>query len=167
MRHKFATEQWVPYPKERLFAFFANPSNLAPLMPPWQKARIETMKLVPPFPASPGVVAGAGSRMIISFRPIPFLPVRLKWEAFIVEFHWNAFFCDEQRKGPFHYFRHCHYLKEAIRESTIGTVVMDAVDYELPFGLLGDLANQLVVKRQIRALFAHRQRTLPMLLSTY
>ena len=32
-------------------------------------------------------------------------------------------------------------------------MVSDAVEYELPLGLLGDLANGLVMKRQIRALF--------------
>jgi ligand-binding SRPBCC domain-containing protein len=44
-------------------------------------------------------------------------------------------------------------------------VVSDAVEYELPLSLLGDLANVVVVKRQIKALFAYRQRMLPKLLS--
>ena len=41
MRHPFAAEQWLPYPVELVFAFFANPQNLPRLMPAWQKARIE------------------------------------------------------------------------------------------------------------------------------
>jgi hypothetical protein len=42
-------------------------------------------------------------------------------------------------------------------------VVSDVVEYELPMGLLGDLLNWLAMKRQIRALFAYRQRMLPVL----
>jgi ligand-binding SRPBCC domain-containing protein len=169
MRHSFQTEQWLPYSRERLFAFFANPANLPPLMPSWQRARMEGVKFVSP-PESPhsgtfGIAAGAGSLITISFRPIPLLPLRLKWEAYIVEFRWNDFFCDEQRRGPFRYFHHCHRVREDIREGAAGAVVSDVLEYELPMGLLGDLVNRLAMKRQIRTLFAYRQRMLPLLLS--
>ena len=87
-------------------------------------------------------------------------PLRLEWDALITEFRWNDFFCDEQRRGPFKYFRHCH----RIREERNGTVVSDEVEYELPFGFLGDMANSLMMKRQIQSLFRHRQKMLPMLL---
>jgi ligand-binding SRPBCC domain-containing protein len=167
MRHNFQTEQWLPYPRERVFAFFADPANLPPLMPRWQRARIEEAEYVPPpaLSATTSFAAGEGSRITISFRPIPFFPLRLKWEAYITEFRWNDFFCDEQRRGPFKYFRHCHRTREETRERIAGTVVTDAVEYELPVGLLGELANSLVMKSQIRGLFAYRQRMLLVLLS--
>jgi ligand-binding SRPBCC domain-containing protein len=165
MRHRFQTEQWLPFPGERVFSFFANPANLPPLMPRWQHARVEKINLVsPPFPSTAGVAAGEGSLIRISFRPVPLLPLRLPWDAYIAEFRWNDFFCDEQRRGPFKYFRHCHRVRDESRESVAGAVVSDAVEYELPLSLLGDLANVLVVKRQIRALFAYRQRMLLKLL---
>ena len=85
--------------------------------------------------------------------------------AYITEFRWNDFFCDEQRRGPFKYFRHCHRTREETRQGVAGTVVTDAVVYELPLGLIGELANMLAMKRQIRALFAYRQKMLPVLLS--
>jgi ligand-binding SRPBCC domain-containing protein len=44
-------------------------------------------------------------------------------------------------------------------------VVRDEVEYEVPLGLLGDLANGLAVRRQIRALFRYRQKMLPLLLA--
>ena len=37
MHHTFTSEQWLPYPVEPVFAFFANPENLPRLMPKWQK----------------------------------------------------------------------------------------------------------------------------------
>jgi hypothetical protein len=43
--------------------------------------------------------------------------------------------------------------------------VLNVLEYELPMGLLGDLVNWLAMKKQIRALFAYGQRTLPLLLS--
>ncbi len=161
MRYSFQTEQWVPYPREQVFAFFADPANLPPLMPGWQRARVERAKYVAPSPPAAGVAAGEGSMITISFRAIPWVPLRLEWDALITEFRWNDFFCDEQRRGPFKYFRHCH----RITEERNGTVVRDAVEYELPLGLLGDLANGLAMKRQIRALFSYRQRMLPLLLA--
>jgi len=150
MRHTFQSEQWVPHRRERVFAFFADPANLPPLMPRWQRARVEK---------APDA-AGDGSLITISFRPVPFFPLRLEWDALITEFRWNDFFCDEQRRGPFKYFRHCH----RIREERNGTVVSDEVEYELPFGVLGDVANRVIMKRQIRLLFRHRQEMLPILL---
>jgi ligand-binding SRPBCC domain-containing protein len=150
MRHTFQSEQWVPYPRDRVFAFFADPANLPPLMPAWQRARVEK---------APDAAA-EGSLITLSFRPVPFFPLRLEWDALITEFRWNDFFCDEQRRGPFKYFRHCH----RIREESSGTVVSDDVEYELPFGLLGDVANSVMMKRQIRSLFRHRQKMLAILL---
>jgi ligand-binding SRPBCC domain-containing protein len=164
MRHHFQAEQWVPFPKESVFAFFANPANLPQLMPAWQKTRIDRIHLVPPPGLSTGIAAGEGSSITISFRPVPFLPLRLAWVADIAEFQLNEFFCDEQQKGPFHSFRHCHRLRTEERASVAGTLITDAVDYELPLGVLGDLVNGLGVRRQIRSLFAHRQRTLLKLL---
>ncbi len=158
MRHQFHAEQWVPYPRERVFAFFADPKNLPPLMPRWQQARVVKADLSAEF-------AGKGSLIVISFRPLPLLPLRMRWEAYIAEFEWNDFFCDEQRKGPFRYFRHCHRVADAERDGVMGSVVSDAVEYELPFGLLGDVANAVAINRQIAGLFAYRHKMLPKLLS--
>jgi ligand-binding SRPBCC domain-containing protein len=153
MKHHFHTAQWVPYPRERVFAFFANPENLPPLMPPWQHARIEKLQLTANH-------AAKGSIILITFRPIPFLPLRLPWEAHITEFHWNNYFCDEQQKGPFKSFRHCHRITETERSGVKGATITDEVDYELPLSLPSILVNQ-----QIKSLFAHRQKTLPSLLA--
>jgi ligand-binding SRPBCC domain-containing protein len=167
MRHHFQTEQWLPYPRERVFAFFADPANLPHLMPGWQRVRVERANYVSPpeAPSTGRVLAGQGSMMTISFRPVPLFPLRLEWDAYIAEFRRNDYFCDEQRRGPFKYFRHCHRVGDEVRDGVMGSVMSDAVEYELPLGLLGDVANGLAVGRQIRSLFHHRQRMLPVLLS--
>ncbi len=163
-------QQWVPYPPVPVFDFFANPANLPPLMPDWQQARIDRTKLVaPPAPpsargASTSVAAGAGTRMTISFRPVPLLPVRMSWDAFIVEFAWDDHFCDEQLSGPFGYWRHCHRVTAEERGGVAGTRVTDHVVYAFPFGVLGDLAWAFGGALQVRSLFRYRQKQLLKLL---
>jgi ligand-binding SRPBCC domain-containing protein len=168
MRHTFQATQWVPYSTDRVFAFFANPHNLHRLMPAWQKARIESSTIVAPL--KPGEsedlssFAGKGSVMTITFLPFPLSPFRLHWVALIVEFEWNSYFCDEQPKGPFAYWRHCHRVNEERRNGVNGTRVMDDLIYELPLGILAEPAHFLVVRGQVEEIFAYRQRRLVELL---
>lgn len=167
MRHTFEAEQWLPYPVEAVFDFFANPENLPRLMPSWQRARIEEASFAPPPPRPAGssgttrrrgVAAGAGTRMTLSFRPVPYSPVRIPWEAEIVEFAWNDHFCDRQLRGPFAYWRHCHSLRAESQNGTPGTHLQDRVEYEMPLGSLGDLAGRMFATQQFRYIFKYRQQ---------
>ena len=171
MRHVFETEQWLPFPLPVVFAFFANPQNLPPLMPPWQKARIEELRLIAPPAPPPGSPArlgtGVGTTMILSFRMIPRLPIRLNWHALIPEFTWNDHFCDTQTAGPFEYWRHCHSVRPDQRDGVEGTTVHDRVEYEFPLGPLGDLANAIAGKAQFRYLFNYRHAQTAKLLPIY
>jgi ligand-binding SRPBCC domain-containing protein len=169
MRHTFHAEQWVPYPLPMLFAFFANPGNLPRLMPDWQKARIEEASIIAPPPRpefkSGTIAAGAGTRLTLSFRPFPFSPFRVSWEAEISAFAWDDHFCDRQLRGPFAYWLHCHHVTAAVRDGVDGTLVADRVEYELPFGVLGELAERTALRRQIAATFSFRQQRLSELLA--
>ena len=171
MRHSLKTQQWVPYPLPTVFNFFVNPANLPPLMPRWQRARVEQVHLQPPGappadrPGSRRPVAGAGSRILISFRPVPLLPIRLRWDARIVEFAWDEHFCDEQTAGPFAYWRHCHRVREETRAGVRGTSITDEVTFALPLGRLGELACSFGGMRQVRWIFHYRQEQLVELLS--
>jgi ligand-binding SRPBCC domain-containing protein len=162
-QHTFLTDQWVPYPVERVFDFFADPRNLPPLMPAWQKARIvEAAIVAPSAPASgripTGHEAGAGSRITLTFRVLPLFPLRLRWEAVIEEFAWDEHFCDGQPKGPFAHWRHCHRLRAENRTSAEGTVITDAVTFAFPFGVVGELAYRMGGARQVRKIFGYRQQ---------
>lgn len=165
MRHRFRTTQWLPYPVESVFAFFANPANLPRLHPDWQQARIDEIELHPASrngstPPEATVAAGRGTRMTLSFRPTPLSPVRVSWVALIEDFHWNERYCDRQLEGPFLYWRQCHRVQEWQSESTgeDGTLLIDTIEYELPFGRFGLLANRLAVRRMLENLFDHRHR---------
>ena len=156
-------EQWLSNPVEDVFAFFANPDNLPLLMPLWQKARIDKSSIVPAPRAgatatSPAKAAGAGTRLTLSFRLFPLSPIRVHWETEITEFSWDGHFCDRQISGPFAYWHHCHRMRGVDRGGIDMTLIADHVEYEVPFGPVGKFAHALLLRRQIAATFAFRQR---------
>lgn len=173
MMQRIETRQWVPYPVELVFAFFANPANLPHLMPPRLETRIEDARMQPP-PARPlaadparrflSVAAGVGSEILISFYPVRWFPKRVSWMARITEFEWNSHFCDEQIRGPFDAFQHRHGIQAETRNGVEGTLVTDEIDYSLPFSLIGQLGSGMV-RRQLEQSFAHRQQRLPEILA--
>ena len=172
MVQHFETSQWVPFQVELVFAFFANPHNLPPLMPPELKARIEDMRLKPPPPRPiaddparrfQSLAAGVGSEIVISFTPIKWLP-RVSWTARMLEFEWNSHFADEMANGPFKTFRHRHGIAPESADGEEGTRVSDAIDFELPGGFLNTLASGRVWN-QLQQSFAFRQKRLAEILA--
>ncbi len=159
-------EDWVPFPLERVFLFFANPENLACLMPPSTGTRIENLRLVlPPLladaPSDPSQVAGVGTEIDTSFCMIPYLPFRMRWLARITEFQWNRHFADIQVQGPFRSWYHRHEMFAETRNGVAGTIVRDRIECELGWGILGEVPARLVLPAQIRSIFQYRQRALP------
>ena len=163
---------WVDFPIEMVFAFFANPYNLPSLMSPDLKTRIESLKLALASPVALGVdspnprkavSAGTGSEIVLSFRPIPAMPLRIRWVTRVTEFAWNSNFCDVQIRGPFARFHHRHGFKVEARNGCAGTLVTDDIEYAMPFGPLGRIGGA-TVRGQIEPAFAARQDRLPILL---
>lgn len=173
MKQRFETAQWVPFPVELVFAFFANPHNLPHMMPPKLEARVEDVRLqpAPPRPLAPdparrfkSMAAGVGTEVLISFYPIKLFPRRVSWTARIAEFAWNSHFVDEQVKGPFAFFRHRHGALAEVRDGVEGTLVTDSIEYALPGGIFGALAGGLV-RKQMEQGFEFRHQRLPEILA--
>ncbi len=174
MKQQFAARQWVPFPVEMVFAFFADPLNLPRLMPPALRTRIEEAQIKEPpaldanhtgeisFANPP---AGVGSEILISFCPVAALPYRVRWMARITEFVWNSHFCDEQVLGPFAFFRHRHGTVTEIRNGQMGTLVTDDIEFALPLGAIGALPSTLV-RAQLQRSFTARQMRLPKMLQS-
>jgi ligand-binding SRPBCC domain-containing protein len=163
MAYRSEFVEWVPFPLEHVFLFFANPENLPRIMPPATDTRIEGLNLVfpPSLPGSTSVpLAGVGSEIVTSFRFAPPLPIRGRWIARITEFEWNHHFAEIQVQGPFKTWIHRHELTLETRNRVNGTVVRDRIEYEIGFGILGGIAQTLFVDRQMRSTFTHRQRVL-------
>jgi ligand-binding SRPBCC domain-containing protein len=174
MPYQLQFADWIPVSVSEVFAFFADPENLPRLMPPQLQTEVDGFQLVAP-PTRPSQnlnaievhhVAGAGSIIDTSLRPIGWLPWRRKWTAAITEFEWNHHFADLQQKGPFKRWHHRHEFLEDNRNGFNGTLVRDVIEYEVGFGPLGALANSLFLERRIRTSFAHRQKILSKLFAS-
>lgn len=64
----------------------------------------------------------------------------------------NGWFVDEMVRGLLAQFRHEHRFVAV----PSGTVMLDHVSYRVPFGLLGALADRLLVRRRLLALMHAR-----------
>ncbi len=78
--------------------------------------------------------------------------IRQRLTSHITAYNRPYHFCDEQVKGAFRYFVHDHYF-----ESRDGHVVMkDTFRYRAPFGILGTVAERLVLTNYLTKLLTHR-----------
>ena len=157
--HVYDAEQWVAAPLEKVCRFFADPHNLSVISPPSSGARLKSLKLVPPnLPARAGAerMAGVGSEITLSFRVLPYFPLRGSWTARIVEFEWLHHFRDLQVRGPFENFDHTHSFRAEIRNGTPGTVIRDHVEYVVGVGPLGVIANAVLIRHILHQMFTFR-----------
>ncbi len=65
-------------------------------------------------------------------------------------------FTDEMVEGSFRSMKHEHHFKEVSN----GTIMIDLFKYEIPYGRLGKLFNQLYLTKYIRRLLEQRNRVI-------
>lgn len=128
-------------PLREVFAFFADPANLARITPPWLHFSIRSPQ---PVVMAPGALIDYA----IHVHGIP-----MKWRSEITAWDPPHGFVDEQRVGPYRYWIHEH------RFETSGgrTVVHDHVRYAVPGG---ELVHRLFIKRDLDRIFSYRERVL-------
>ena len=141
MRHVFEQEQLVRRTRAEVFAFFADAANLERITPVTLHFEIRS-------PQPIAMRAGA----IIDYR-LSLFGLRFQWRTLIESFDPESGFVDVQTKGPYRTWRHSHEFSDAPG----GTLVRDRVEYEVPFGLFGEIACRLFVARQIRRIFDFRR----------
>lgn len=147
--HTLAREQRLPGSPEDVFAFFADARNLGAITPP-----LLQFKLVTPDP----IVMGPGTLIRYKLR-VHGLPV--SWLTEIEDWEPPYRFTDRQLKGPYALWHHTHTFEADGDE----TIMRDVVRYRVGFGPLGALATELVVRRDIEAIFDYRATRVPELLS--
>lgn len=142
--HRLHASQYIARPIEEVFAFFAEPRNLARITP----REMSFEFLTDDFDMR------AGLKIEYRLRPLPGIPAR--WRTNITEFDRPHSFTDVQEAGPYKRWEHRHTFRAAAG----GTIVGDEIEYELPFGRLGDSAHRMVVRNELRRIFRHRSRLL-------
>ena len=137
---RLTASQWLPRPRDEVFAFFSRPENLNALTPPWLHFRI----LTPDVP----MAAGARIDYVIRLHGLP-----LRWRTEIRDWAPPHRFVDRQLRGPYRHWEHLHtFAGEAG-----GTRVLDQVDYRVP---VGAWVHRWFVEPDVRRIFAYRQETL-------
>jgi ligand-binding SRPBCC domain-containing protein len=136
------SRQRVPASLDEVWTFFSNAMNLAVVTPPHLNLKV-TNKVY-----GDGVYAG----QVMTYNVKPLLGIPIAWMTEITHVQEKKYFVDEQRKGPYKLWHHQHHFK-AIEG---GVEMTDLVHYRLPLGVLGTMANSLLVKKEIKKIFAYR-----------
>jgi ligand-binding SRPBCC domain-containing protein len=147
--HHLQREQYVDFPLQEVFEFFAAARNLERITPPWLSFQVLT-----PEP----IVMRIGTMIDYRLR-VHGLPLR--WTSAIEEWEPGRSFVDRQLRGPYGLWHHRHTFET----SGSGTIVRDEVDYALPLGPVGELAHLLFVKPDLNRIFAYRHEAVPRLLA--
>ena len=61
-------------------------------------------------------------------------------------------FTDEQTEGDFKLLKHEHHFKPCDN----GTIMIDLIDFEAPYGAIGKSFNKIYLTRYLRKLIEHR-----------
>ncbi|PTQ92889.1 ligand-binding SRPBCC domain-containing protein [Mucilaginibacter yixingensis] len=140
-------QQDIPISVAEAWEFFRSPLNLAKITPDNVK-----FKVTSPYTAHTQMYPG----MIITYKISPFLGVEMDWMTEITHVQDQQYFVDEQRFGPYALWHHQHHF-EAIPG---GTRMRDILNYAIPYGPIGRLANNLFVEKQIRQIFEFREEAI-------
>lgn len=143
-------EQRLPASPESVFAFFADASNLEAITPPMLGFRIVSAGPIE-------MAAGTLIRYRLRVRGIP-----ISWTTAIREWDPPHRFVDEQLRGPYALWHHTHTFEE---DGEGATVMRDVVRWAVGFGVLGGLAQRLLVPRDLEAIFDYRALRVPELLA--
>ena len=139
--YQFKAKQFLPITINEAWDFFSNPNNLPKITPPWLNFEVTTQ-------LESRMYAG----MIITYLVRPILNIPATWVTEITQVHVPNFFVDEQKFGPYKLWHHQHVFREA----KDGIEMEDIVNYAVPLGFIGRLANNLIIFKKIRSIFEYR-----------
>lgn len=74
----------------------------------------------------------------------------------IIEMKPYESFTDKMVKGDFKSFEHQHFFKPAVN----GTIVIDIIKYETPYGLIGKLVNKFHLNSYLEKLISQRNKVI-------
>jgi ligand-binding SRPBCC domain-containing protein len=151
-------EQYLPIPLAEAWHFFSSPNNLEKITPPQMKFVVtspdsyrddENTKMYP--------------GMIITYKITPIFNIKMNWVTEISQVKENEYFVDEQRIGPYALWHHQHHFKEVKG----GVLMTDTIHYAIPYGIIGRLANDILVERQVKHIFDYRAKEIVKLFGVF
>ena len=139
--YTFHRKQKLPISLEEAWKFLSNPRNLKTITPEYMSFNIISGAEKPMF---------AGQ--IIQYIVTPILGIKTKWVTEITHVKEGEYFVDEQRVGPYSMWHHEHFIQPIEN----GVLMKDIVSYQPPFGLLGSIANKLIIQNNLKEIFEYR-----------
>ena len=136
------TVQLIPVDIDTAWDFFSNPANLQAITP--KNLGFKILSKHHGDKMYPG--------QIIEYKVSPVLGIPMYWMTEITHVKDKAFFVDEQRFGPYQLWHHQHHFKTVEG----GVEMTDIVHYRNPLGFLGNIANTLFIKAQLKQIFEFR-----------
>lgn len=136
------TSQLIPASKAEVWNFISSPGNLKHITPSHMGFDILTKDL--PEKMYPG--------MIIKYKVSPLMKIKMTWVTEITHVEELSYFVDEQRYGPYTMWHHQHHITEVGN----GILMKDIVNYQPPFGILGNIANTVLIKKKLKEIFEFR-----------
>ncbi len=136
--------QKIPVDIETAWDFFSKPENLNAITP--KKLGFKILNISKAYKEA--MYAG----QIIEYNVKPLLGIPLYWMTEITQVKDKEFFIDEQRFGPYKLWHHQHHFKQIEN----GIEMTDIVHYKIPYWFAGDIANALIVRKQLKEIFEYR-----------
>jgi ligand-binding SRPBCC domain-containing protein len=133
----------LPLPRDQVFAFFAEATNLQRMTPPELG-----FQMVTPQPIH--LREGTYIEYRLHLFGVPF-----SWQSQIQRWNPPEEFVDVQRRGPYKLWVHTHRFRE---EHGV-TIIEDEVQYALPYWPFGELVYPLVCL-QLHRIFRYRQQAI-------
>ncbi|CAI8324202.1 MAG: Uncharacterised protein [Flavobacteriaceae bacterium] len=143
--YRFKKSQLLPITINEAWDFLSDPNNLKKITPDYMGFNIlekEDTKMY------------AGQ--IIQYIVTPILGIPTKWVTEITHVKDKSYFVDEQRFGPYSLWHHKHFIKKVDG----GIEMLDIIDYKIPLGFIGRLANPILVKPKLNEIFNYRKKKL-------
>ena len=140
--HSIKTVQKIPISIEEAWNFFSSPANLQTITPGNMRFKV----------ISKNQDEKMYSGQVIEYKVSPLLHVPLYWMTEITHAEELKYFIDVQRKGPYSLWHHQHHFKKMEG----GVEMTDIVHYKNPLGFLGEIANSVLIKRQLKKIFEFR-----------
>lgn len=126
-------------PRE-LFRYFARTSN--------RESDVSSLPVVTFHSVGPLLGKGQIIKLELSYGLF-----HVVWTSRITQYQPYEYFEDHQVDGPFRHWRHRHRFEEKGDK----TLVHDEIDYEVGWGMMGQLMDRLVIRYQVDTMVKRRQ----------
>ncbi len=140
--NRITFKQSIPSDVDTVWNFISSPGNLKLITPPHMGfdiiSELDSDKMY--------------SGQIIAYNVSPIAGIKMKWVTEITHVKEKEYFVDEQRFGPYKLWHHKHFIKSIPG----GVEMVDIIDYKVGYGFIGDIANALIVKKQLANIFDYR-----------